>query len=78
MCKISNIHTQIINLDFSKRGYMDITLSDKRHILVPLNLFPQIKKLSMKQRNDWQVFDGQFISFMSISETYPITDFVAL
>lgn len=57
---------------------MDITLSDKRHVIVPLNLFPQIKKLSMKQRNDWQVFDGQFISFMSIAETYPITDFVTL
>ena len=75
MCKIQGIKTRIENLDFtSKRGKMAVSFSDGRELIVPLNMFPDIKKLSVKDRNDWFIMDDQFFSFEKLTKIFSITD----
>ena len=74
MCKDNNIKVSIKKLDFSHRGKMAVYLSDGREIIVPLSMFPNIKNLSLKQRNHWMILDDQFFTFDSLSLVYSITD----
>ena len=75
MCKISNISTKILSLDFTqKRGKMAVNFSDGRELIVPLTMFPDIKKLKLKDRKDWFILDDQFFSFEKLSRIYSITD----
>ena len=51
MCKITDIKTGIKKLDFAaRRGKMTVYLTDGREVIVPLSFFPEIKKLSLKER----------------------------
>ena len=74
MCKDNSIKVSIKKLDFSHRGKMAVYLSDGREIIVPLSMFPNIKNLSLKQRNHWMILDDQFFTFDSLSLVYSITD----
>ena len=74
MCKDNSIKVSIKKLDFSLRGKMAVYLSDGREIIVPLSMFPNIKNLSLKQRNHWMILDDQFFTFDSLSLVYSITD----
>lgn len=75
MCKNDNIKVGISKLDFtSHRGKMLICLSDGRHVLVPLSFFPDIKRLSVKDRSDWIILDDQFFTFTHLSKVYSIED----
>ncbi len=74
MCKDNSIKVSIKKLDFSQRGKMAVYLSDGREIIVPLSMFPNIKNLSLKQRNHWMILDDQFFTFDSLSLVYSITD----
>ena len=79
MCRINNITTTIKNLDFSqKRGKMAVYFSDGRELIVPLSMFPDIKKLPLKDREDWMILDDQFLTFEKLSKVYSITDLLQL
>ena len=65
----------IKKLDFNeKRGKMAVYLTDGREVIVPVGLFPEIKKLSKSQREDYMILDGQFFSFEAISKIFSIKD----
>ena len=65
----------IKKLDFNeKRGKMAVYLTDGREVIVPVGLFPEIKKLSKTQREDYMILDGQFFSFEAISKIFSIKD----
>lgn len=75
MCKYSDTKLGIKKLDFNqKRGKMSVYLTDGREVIVPVGLFPEIKKLSKHQREDYMILDGQFFSFEAISKIYSIKD----
>lgn len=75
MCKNNAIKVGIKNLDFGKaKGRMLVSLSDGREVSVPVSLFPDIKKLSVKKRNNWMILDDQFFTFDSLSKIYSIED----
>lgn len=75
MCKNNNITIGIKRLDFSKlRGRMIVSLTDGRDISIPISYFPDIKKLSVKKRNDWMILDDQFFTFSSLSKVYSVSD----
>jgi hypothetical protein len=69
---VVNIKPQIIGIDFPVRGKMEVKLKDGRIIIVPLKYFPSIKKLSMKQRRDWYVTDGELFSFEDSQEVFHV------
>ena len=79
MCKNLKINIGIKKLDFvTYRGKMLIYLTDGRQILIPLSLFPNIKKLSVKDRSDWIILDEQFFTFARLSKVYSIEDIMRL
>lgn len=75
MCKYKDTTLGIKKLDFSiKRGMMGIFLTDGRVVLVPVSMFPDIKKLSKAQREDYMIIDDQYFSFEALSRIYSIKD----
>ena len=79
MCRINNITTKITDLDFTrKRGKMAVYSSDGREMIVPLSLFPDIKSMSVKDRQNWMILDDQFFTFEKNSRVYSITDLLSV
>ena len=75
MCKYKDTDLGIRKLSFGeKRGKMAVYLTDGREVLVPVGLFPEIKRLSSAQREDWMVLDDQFFTFDAISKIYSVKD----
>ena len=52
MCKKTNISVGIKSLDFNMRGKFSVALTDGREIIVPVSIFPDIKEMSLKHRNE--------------------------
>lgn len=79
MCKYKDTNLGIKKLDFSvKRGAMAAFLTDGREIIVPISMFPDIKRLSRKQREEWMVMDDQYFSFEALSRIYSVKDLLRL
>lgn len=75
MCRFKDTNLGIKKLGFGeKRGMMTVYLSDGREVLVPVRLFPEIKKLRKSQREDYMIMDGQFFSVEAISKIFSIKD----
>jgi hypothetical protein len=79
MCKNNSINVGIRKLDFgASRGKMLVYLTDGRQVLVPLSLFPDIKKLSLADRAEWMILDEQFFTFAKLSKVYSIEEIMKL
>lgn len=75
MCKLKDTDLGIRKLVFGeKRGKMAVYLTDGREVLVPISLFPDIKRMSRAQREDWMVLDDQFFTFDATSRIYSVKD----
>jgi hypothetical protein len=75
MCKYQDTSIGIKKIDFSmKRGYMAFYLTDGRIVIVPISMFPEIKRLSRVQREDYIIMDDQYFSFDAISKIYSVKD----
>lgn len=75
MCKFKDTTLGIKKLDFNvKRGAMAAFLTDGREVIVPVKMFPEIKNLSKKQREDYMIMDDQYFSFEAISKIFSVTD----
>lgn len=74
MCKIPNLNVGIKSLDFNMRGKFCVTLTDGRQIIVPVGLFPDIKEMSIKRRNEWMILDHQYFTFEHMTRVYSILD----
>ena len=51
-----------------------VRLTDGREIVVPVSMFPDIKQMSIKQRNEWMILDDQYFTFEHMSRVYSILD----
>ena len=79
MCKYKDTTLGIKKLDFNvKRGAMAVFLTDGREVIVPVKMFPEIKNLSKKQREDYMIMDDQYFSFDAISKIFSVKDFLRL
>lgn len=66
MCKFKDTTLGIKKLDFNvKRGAMAAFLTDGREVIVPVKMFPEIKNLSKKQREDYMIMDDQYCFYCS-------------
>ena len=77
MCKIPNINVGLKSLDFNMRGKFAATLTDGRMIVVPVSLFPDIKNMSQKRRNEWMILDHQYFTFEHMTRVYSILDLLS-
>ena len=75
MCKIPETDLGIKGLDFkSRQGKFISKLTDGREIVVPVSFFPDIKNLSVKEREDWMILDDQYFTFHNLTRIYAVTD----
>jgi hypothetical protein len=75
MCKYKDTNLGIKKLDFGmKRGAMAVYLTDGRVVIVPVSMFPDIKRLSRSQREDYMIMDDQYFSFEGLSKIYSVKD----
>ena len=75
MCKYKDTNLGIKKLDFrQKRGMMAVYLTDGRVVMVPVGMFPDIKRLTSKQREEWMVLDDQYFTFEHDSRIYSVKD----
>ena len=75
MCKYKDTYLGIKKIDPAvKRGFIAFYLTDGREIVVPVSMFPEIKKLSLAQRVDYLIMDDQYFSFESLSRIYSVKD----
>ena len=75
MCKYKDTNLGIKKLDFGmKRGAMAVYLTDGRVVIVPVSMFPDIKRLSRSQREDYMIMDDQYFSFDGLSTIYSVKD----
>ena len=79
MCKFKDTTLGIKKLDFNvKRGAMAAYLTDGREIIVPVSMFPEIKQLTKKQREDYMIMDDQYFSFDALSKIFSVKDLMKL
>ena len=75
MCKIKGETVGIKDMDFkSRRGKMTVRLTDGREIIVPVSFFPDIKQMSLKEREKWMVLDDQYFTFENMTRVYSVLD----
>lgn len=75
MCKIPNVNIGIKDMDFTtRRGMFIVLLTDGREIAVPVSMFPDIKQMSLKERNEWMILDDQYFTFEHMSRVYSVLD----
>ena len=75
MCKFKDTNLGIKKLDFNvKRGTMAVFLTDGREVLVPVSMFPDIKRLTKAQREYYMIMDDQYFSFEALSKIYSVKD----
>ena len=75
MCKFKDTDLGIKKLDFGvKRGAMAVYLTDGREVIVPISMFPDIKRLSRAEREDYMIMDNQYFSFETLSKIYSVKD----
>ena len=79
MCKFKDTTLGIKKLDFNvKRGAMAAFLTDGREVIVPVKMFPEIKSLSKKQREDYMIMNDQYFSFEAISKIFSVKDILRI
>lgn len=79
MCNYKDTTLGIKKLDFNvKRGAMAVFLTDGREVIVPVKMFPEIKNLSKKQREDYMIMDDQYFSFEAISKIFSVKDILRI
>lgn len=75
MCKYTDTDLGIKKLDFGqKRGMMAVYLTDGRVVMVPVGMFPDIKRLTSKQREEWMILDDKYFTFEHDSRIYSVKD----
>ncbi len=79
MCKMNNVKVGIKKLDFTNyRGKMAALLTDGREIIVPLSFFPDIRKMTLKERSKWVILDEQFFTFERLGKVFSVADLLKL
>ena len=75
MCGFKDTELGIKKIDFGvKRGTMAVFLTDGREVIIPVSMFPDIKRLTKAQREDYLIMDNQYFSFEALSKIYSIKD----
>lgn len=68
----------ISKIDFMGNNLMFLHLSNERTVLVPLDKFQPIAKLTPEERNDFEIIDQQYLSFLAIDEVYSVRELIGI
>jgi hypothetical protein len=70
--------TEITSIQFIGNSAMMLFLSNDRSFIVPLDKFEKIAALSIEEREDFEIIDGENLSFVSIDDIYSIHELTGL
>lgn len=65
---------RLVNLKFPK-GVIELYLESGIVVKAPIRLFPEIKRLSPKDRQDWQILNGEGFTFSKSDEGFHLRQF---
>jgi hypothetical protein len=68
----------IIHVHFKGNTLMEIELDNGRTFIIQLDEFPEIKKLSKTEKEDFEVIDGNYLSFLNIDKIYSIKELIGV
>lgn len=70
--------TEIKNIQFVGIGAMLLALSNDRTLIVPLDKFHEIANLSVEDREDFEIINGEYLSFLAIDEIYSLQELIGV
>jgi hypothetical protein len=69
---------EIKDVQFIGNSAMMLFLSNDRTFIVPLDKFEKIAQLDAEQKADYEVIDGENLSFLAIDDVYSIHELTGL
>ncbi|MVN21269.1 hypothetical protein [Mucilaginibacter arboris] len=66
----------ITNVSFINENTLVLDLSNKRSIQIPLDEFPDIAALNTQEKEDFEIIDDEYLSFLAIDEIYSLKDLI--
>ena len=69
---------EIKDIQFIGNSAMMLFLSNDRTFIVPLDKFEKIALLDAEQKADYEVIDGENLSFLALDEIYSIHELTGL
>lgn len=68
----------ITNISFDNENILVLHLFNKRSIQIPLAEFPDIAALNAQEREEFQIIDNEYLSFIAIDEIYHLNDLIGI
>ncbi len=69
---------EITDVRFVGNSAMLLSLSNDRTCIVPLEKFKQIESLTPLQKEDFEIIDGENLSFLALDEVYSIHELIGI
>jgi hypothetical protein len=69
---------EITDVKFVRNSSMLLSLSNDRTCIVPLEKFKQIESLTRLQKEDFEIIDGENLSFLALDEVYSIHELIGI
>lgn len=69
---------EITDVQFLGNWAMLLSLSNDRTFMIPLSKFEPIAKLSIEQRKDFEIIDGENLSFLALDEIYSLRELTGI
>ncbi len=69
---------EITDVKFIGNGAMLLSLSNDRTFIVPLDKFKAIESLTQSEREDFEIIDGENLSFLALDEIYNIHELIGI
>jgi hypothetical protein len=69
---------EITDVQFIGKSAMLLFLSNERTFIVPLDKFQAIANLTAEEKKDFEVIDGDNLSFIALDEIYNLHDLMGI
>jgi len=67
---------EITDVKFVGNSAMLLSLSNERTFIVPLDKFKAIETLTPSQKEDFEIIDGENLSFLALDEIYSLHELI--
>ena len=74
----ATLQPAIRHIDFINSSIMFVHLTNDRTFIVPLDKFPAIQTLSPDQKEDFEIIDGDQLSFIALDEIYSVNELIGI
>ena len=68
----------ISRIDFIGKNVMFLHLTNERTVLVPLDKFKPSADLTSEQREDFEIIDDHYLSFLALDEVYSLKELIGI